>query len=314
MDKIFAVFKIRNSGVKMFSEVLGNVETKKLLENSINTQKISHSYMFIGQSGIGKFMIAKEFAKAVLCQGQQKPCDKCEACIKFNGDNNPDIQIIDDTEEKSIKTETIKEMVKGVYEKPIASLKKVYIINDSQKMTKEAQNSLLKTLEEPPEYVVIILITENENLLLNTIKSRCTKVKFSSLTNNEIVRILKEKYDYNEISENILEVAGGSVTNALSAIGKENIFSEIKTVFSNLENTNIIDLLNKKDLIFKDKDDIYEALDYINIILFKGINQNVKYTNCIKVVEETKERLKKNSNYDMTIDNLLLKIWEEING
>ena len=83
---------------------------------------------------------------------------------------------------------------------------------------------------------------------------------------------------------------------------------------SNLEKINIIDLLNKKDLVFKDKDNIYEILDYINIILFNKIKENIKYTNCIKIVEETKDRLKKNSNYDMTIDNLLLKVWEEING
>lgn len=297
----------------MFSNILGNEEIKKILEKSINTQKISHSYMFIGQSGIGKFMFAKEFAKAILCQGKQKPCNKCEACIKFNGENNPDIQIIDE-EEKSIKTETIKEMAKGVYEKPIVSSKKVYIINDSQKMTKEAQNSLLKTLEEPPEYVVIILITENENLLLNTIKSRCTKLKYNPLTDNEIETILKEKYEYSEVSKNILEVASGSVTHALAVQGKEDVFNEIKSVFTSLENINIIDLLNKKDLIFKDKDAIYEILNYINITLFNKAKENIKYTNCIKIVEETKDRLKKNSNYDMTIDNLLLKIWEEING
>ena len=298
----------------MFSGILGNEEIKKILGNSIKTKKISHSYMFIGQSGIGKFMFAKEFAKAVLCQGEQKPCDNCEACIKFNGDNNPDIQIIYEAEEKSIKTETIKEMIKGVYEKPIASSKKVYIVNDSQKMTKEAQNSLLKTLEEPPEYVVIILITDNENLLINTIKSRCTKIKFNPLTNNEIIKILKEKYEYEEVSNNILEIAGGSITYALSVQGKEKIFSEIKTIFSNLENENIIDLLNKKDLVFKDKDGIKEILDYINLTLFNKAKENIKYINCIKILEETKERLRKNSNYDMTIDNLLLKVWEEING
>ncbi len=298
----------------MFNNILGNEEAKKILENTIKTQNISHSYMFIGQNGIGKFMIAKEFAKAILCQGEQKPCNTCESCIKFNGENNPDIQIIDEIEEKSIKTETIKEMVKGVYEKPIEGSRKVYIINDSQKMTKEAQNSLLKTLEEPPEYVVIILITENENLLLNTIKSRCTKIKFNPLKDNEIIKILKEKYDYKEVTENMLEIAGGSVTQALSVQGKEEIFNEIKTIFSNLEKINIIDLLNKKDLVFKDKDYIDEILDYINIILFNKIKENIKYTNCIKIVEETKDRLKKNSNYDMTIDNLLLKVWEEING
>lgn len=298
----------------MFNNILGNEETKRILEKSINTGKISHSYMFIGQEGIGKFLIAKEFAKAILCEKEPKPCNICESCIKFNGENNPDIQIIDETEEKSIKTELIREMVKGVYEKPIESLKKVYIINEAQKMTKEAQNSLLKTLEEPPEYVVIILIVENENLLLNTIKSRCTKIKFNPLENSEIIKILKEKYQYEEVPENILEVANGSVTHALLVKGKEDLFKEIKLTFSNLEEVNIIDLLNKKDIIFKDKDSIYEILDYINVILFEKLKNNIKYANCIKTVEETKDRLKKNSNYDMTIDNLLLKIWEEVNG
>lgn len=293
----------------MFSNILGNENNKKILETSIKTGNISHSYMFIGKDGIGKFMFAKEFAKAILCIGEEKPCNKCEACISFNGENNPDITIIDE-EEKSIKTETIKEMVKGVYEKPIKSSKKVYIINDSEKMTKEAQNSLLKTLEEPPEYVVIILITENENLLLNTIKSRCTKIKFNSLSNNQIRQILNES----NLSETVLELAEGSASKALTAQGKEEIFNSVKDTFSNLEKISIIDLLNKKDVIFKDKESIEEILNYINIILFNKTKENTKYIDCISIVEETKDRLKKNSNYDMSIDNLLLKIWEAVNG
>ena len=293
----------------MFSNILGNENNKKILETSIKTGNISHSYMFIGKDGIGKFMFAKEFAKAILCIGEEKPCNQCEACISFNGENNPDITIIDE-EEKSIKTETIKEMVKGVYEKPIKSSKKIYIINDSEKMTKEAQNSLLKTLEEPPEYVVIILITENENLLLNTIKSRCTKIKFNSLSNNQIRQILNES----NLSETVLELAEGSASRALTAQGKEEIFNSVKETFSNLEKINIIDLLNKKDVIFKDKESIEEILNYLNIILFNKTKENTKYIDCISIVEETKDRLKKNSNYDISIDNLLLKIWEAING
>lgn len=190
----------------MFDKIIGNNENKKILENTIKTGSILHSYIFTGMPGIGKMLFAKEFAKAILCEGTQKPCEKCESCISFNGENNPDITIIDE-KEKSIKTQTIKNMVKGVYEKPIISSKKVYIINDSQKMTKEAQNSLLKTLEEPPEYVVIILITENENLLLNTIKSRCSKIKFNNLNNLEIEHILKEKLGFDKIDNNILELA-----------------------------------------------------------------------------------------------------------
>lgn len=297
----------------MFNNILGNEENKKALENNIKKESILHSYMFVGQAGIGKLLFAKEFAKAILCFADEKPCNKCESCIAFDGENNPDVIIIDE-EEKSIKTESIKKMVKGVYEKPLKSSKKIYIINDSEKMTKEAQNSLLKTLEEPPEYVVIILITENENLLLNTIKSRCTKIKFNNLNKNEVKQILKTNYQIESISENVLELAQGSVKKTLSAIDKEENINAIKEVFSDIDNINIIDLLNKKDSILKNKDDAQEILNYINMELFKKTNENIKYATCINIVEQTKERLKKNSNYDMTIDNLLLKIWEEING
>ena len=203
-------------------------------------------------------------------------------------------------------------MVKDVYEKPIKSLKKIYISNNSEKMTKEAQNSLLKTLEEPPEYVVIILITSNENLLLNTIKSRCTRIKFNNLSNEEIESILKKKNI--DVNKDVLELANGSVQKALSVVGKEENLENIKQIFTNLEKINIIDLLNKKDEVFKDKEEVYNILNYINVALFSKVKANPKYISCIKIIEETKDRLKRNSNYDMSIDNLLLKLWEEING
>ena len=189
----------------MFDNILGNKENKITLKNSIENGQILHSYIFTGPVGIGKFLFAKEFAKAILCQGKTKPCNQCEACISFNGNNNPDILMIDE-EDKSIKTETIKELVKNAYEKPIRSSKKVYIINNSHNMTKEAQNSLLKTLEDPPQYLVIILITDNDNLLLNTIKSRCSKVRFNRLDNKDVEYILKTKFEIKDVSQNLLEI------------------------------------------------------------------------------------------------------------
>ena len=191
----------------MFDNILGNEENKITLKNSIENGQVLHSYIFTGPSGIGKFLFAKEFAKAILCEKkEEKPCRTCLSCISFDGNNNPDITIIDE-EEKSIKTETIRQMVKDVYEKPIKSLKKVYIINNSDNMTKEAQNSLLKTLEDPPQYVVIILVTKNDNLLLNTIKSRCSKIVFNRLDDKDVEKILKNKFGIDEISESIIEIA-----------------------------------------------------------------------------------------------------------
>ncbi len=190
----------------IFNNIIGNKKNKELLENIIYTNNIAHSYMFVGKDSIGKSLFAKEFAKAILCVEDEKPCNKCKSCIEFDTYNNPDFSVLE-PEGNSIKIDQIRELTKKVYEKPVVSNKKVYIINDSNYMTKEAQNSLLKTLEEPPEYVTIILITSNENLFLPTIKSRCTKISFDRLTNTELAEILEREYQYSDIPEITFKIA-----------------------------------------------------------------------------------------------------------
>ena len=112
----------------MFNNIIGNDENKKILKNIIDSNNISHSYIFSGISGIGKFLFAKEFAKAILCTNPTKrPCNNCKACESFENSNNPDIIIIDEQED-SIKTEQIKELTNNVLEKPIQGNKKIYII------------------------------------------------------------------------------------------------------------------------------------------------------------------------------------------
>ena len=164
-----------------FNEIIGNSKIKQDLQEAIDNNTISHSYMFVGIDGIGKRLIAKEFARKILCLNKQdKNCNTCDSCIKFNSSNNPDyLEIYPDG--NSIKIAQVRQMQEKVYQKPIVSNKKVFIIEDSEKMTEEAQNALLKTLEEPPEYMVIILITSNENKLLNTVKSRCIRINFIPL-------------------------------------------------------------------------------------------------------------------------------------
>lgn len=296
----------------MFENIVGNEKNKELLSQIIENDNVSHSYMFIGQTGIGKFLFAKEFAKAILCTSDHAPCNNCKSCIQFENNNNPDIFILD--EKDIIKNEQIKELIKQTLEKPIESKKKVYIINNSENMTKEAQNSLLKTLEEPPEYITIILITKNENLLLNTIKSRCTKIKFNKLQKEELLKILKDKFNYNAVNNEFLDIFDGSIEKALNIQGKESIYEEISRIFSKELNKDIIDFLKIKDTAFSEKEEINNILEYLNTIFYKKSKENLKYIECIKTIEETKDRLKKNSNYDMTIDRLLFKIWEEING
>lgn len=294
----------------MFNYIIGNDENKKKLEYIVKNNNISHSYIFSGISGIGKFMFAKEFAKAILClDNEKKPCNNCRACKSFENNNNPDIIIIDEQDE-SIKTEQIKEFVKNVLEKPIQGEKKIYIINNSENMTREAQNSLLKTLEEPPEYVIVILITSNENLLLNTIKSRCIKFQFQNLSDEEIKQYFRMANQV--IDDSIIKIFGGSIEKALKLKDNLDTYINIKNIFKNIENLSGLQILNLKETIFKDKDEIFSILDYINTIFFDKILENIKtankYQKCIEIIEESKLRLKRNSNYDMTIDNLLLTL------
>ena len=297
----------------MFNNIIGNEQNKSLLEGMIKKNKIVHSYIFAGQDSIGKLLFAKEFAKAILCTDNVKPCNRCKSCIEFDTLNNPDYRIIN-PDGNSIKIDQMRELIKNAYEKPIISNKKVYIINNSNLMTREAQNSLLKTLEEPPEYITIILVTSNSNLFLPTVKSRCSKVIFNKLTNDELKMILKEKYNISEVSDLVFQIADGSVQKALNVIENETNYINTNKIYSNIEKLNLIDIINSKEEIFKEKEAKEEILDYINLILFNKINSNVNYIKCIKTVEETKERLKRNNNFDMTIDNFNMTLWEEING
>lgn len=294
----------------MFNNIIGNDNNKEILNNCIEKRNISHSYIFSGISGVGKFLFAKEFAKAICCLNEHnKPCNNCKSCESFNHNNNPDIIIIDEQNE-SIKTSIIKDLTNNVLEKPIQCSKKVYIINNSENMTKEAQNSILKTLEEPPEYAVIILITSNENLLLNTIKSRCIKLNFCKLSNNEIKQYFNSISQ--DISNTVIKACNGSVETALKLVDKKDAYEELEEIFQNLENVNELDILKIKDRVFKDKEDIFYVLEYINSIFYQKIlekPENVcKYQKCINAVEEAKNRIKRNGNYDMTLDNCLLKI------
>lgn len=297
-----------------FENIVGNEKNKQLLTEIIESKNISHGYMFLGISGIGKFLFAKEFAKAILCN-EQIGCNKCKSCIEFDSSNNPDYQVIE-PDENSIKIEQIRLMNSKIYEKPIISSKKVYIINNADLMTKEAQNCLLKTIEEPPEYAVIILVGANENMFLNTIRSRCVKINFNKINDEELTKILTERYEFNGITENMLRLFSGSIEKAINLQGKQDIYLEIENVFNNLERVNIIDLLNKKEIITKNKEEINNILEYINVLLFeklKKLDKQNQYIKAIQIVEDTKDRLKKNANLDMTIDYLLLNIWETIN-
>lgn len=294
-----------------YSEIIGNSETKEYLLKTVNSNNILHSYLFLGTSGIGKKIIAKEFAKKILCLDNKKDDCTCKSCICYNTENHPDFFMINENGE-NIKIDEIRKITEKVIEKPIISSKKVYIINDCEKMTKEAQNCLLKTLEEPPEFIVIILISSNENLILNTIKSRCMKLQFKNISDEDLKKYAIENLEYDNLSNNILKTFGGSIQKAIALKDNKEKYTNIDILVENLEKKDIIEILLEAKIIY-DKENIFEILDYLIVCLYEKSKENSNYIYCIEKVNNAINRLKGNANFDMTIDTMLLKMWEDVN-
>ncbi len=315
--------------MQLFENIVGNNKIKESLKNAVKSNNVSHSYLFVGKAGVGKKIFAKDLAKKVMCLGSnggaqnnsvknnevqnnnvandnlELDFDNCDSCIKFDANSNPDFSIIV-PDGKSIKIEQIRNLQARIVEKPISSSKKVYIIDDADTMTEESQNCLLKTLEEPPEYAMIILIASNENRMLQTIKSRCVIIRFEDLTNEEISQILHTN------DQDIIRLCEGSVAKADTISEKREMFAQLKIIADYLSKNSLIDVLNNSDLLYSSKDDIMTLLDFLNIIFFEKAKENIKYSKAISIIEKTKKKILGNNNYDMCIDYMLMHIWEEL--
>ena len=303
-----------------FEGLIGNEDVKKTLIKAINSNEIVNSYMFVGQAGIGKKEFARDFSKMILCLSEDKKnCSNCNSCIKFESDNHPDFFQIE-PDGNSIKIAQMRQMQDNIYQRPIVSEKKVFIINDADKMTEEAQNSLLKTLEEPPKYITIILIVSNENMMLNTIKSRCLKIYFKNIANDVMVSYINNNGAMQDVDENIIKMCNGSFAKLESIKQNLDTYLQVENVFLeiiNKQETSIISIFNKCEIIYKSKENIQDILEYMIVILYNKIKKQegyyYKYFGVLKIIDNTKVKLNSNSNYDMCIDEMLLRIWEEMN-
>ena len=295
----------------MFESIIGNEKIKTNLQKSIQKGNLSHSYLFLGREGIGKKKLAKEFAKSILCLQGGENENQCKSCLEFDTDNHPDFTIIK-PEGNSLKIDQIRELQTKVSEKPIISTKKVYLIDDSDKMTTEAQNALLKTLEEPPEFVIILLIGSNESAFLTTIRSRCMILHFQPIPDEEIKKYLSKQYQIENISSTWLKTCQGSIGKANQLNGKIELYQKIEQFVQDIPQTNLLDLWKKAEFLKEEKDQIGELLDYMNVLFLSLAKEDYRYTRGIEMVENTKKRLKSNGNYDMSIDNLILQMKEQI--
>ena len=165
-----------------FESLLGNERLKENLSRSIDRGRVSHFYLISGPEGSGKHTLASLLAAAILCKGADRPCKTCSSCRKVLGAGHPDFITIDDPEKKTVPVDLIRQARADIYIRPNEAERKVYLFPRAQDMGIPGQNALLKVLEEPPAYGVFILLTDNPEKLLPTVRSRCTELSLQALS------------------------------------------------------------------------------------------------------------------------------------
>ncbi len=322
-----------------FDKVKGQGAAIRILKDELDSGRIHHAYLFTGKEGVGKQSLALEFTKAILCQEQGVgACDKCLTCRKIDHSNHPDVRIINIEEGNSIKIDQIRELQTDIAYKPYESHRKVYIITDADKVTTEAANSLLKTLEEPPDYGVIILLAEEVDKLLPTVISRCQQIQLNKISDSIIEKEI-EKYGLEEeVSKLIARLADGSLGRAIRLLDDGDFLENRKQILNTLyklPELSAVDIFKQVDFIISildKKDDFplfYLILSwYRDIILYnQGYDREIVNSDCYKwiklqseyysleelisiveLVNNIKRYLGRNVKKDLALQVLLFKI------
>ena len=177
-----------------FSSLLGNDRLKHNLTAALDSGKAAHFYLVSGAAGSGKRTLTRLLSAALQCEARDKPCLSCNACRKAMANTHPDIITVDDPEKKHVPIDLIRDACADLYIRPNEGNKKIYIIPRAQDMRVEAQNALLKSLEEPPRYGVFILIADNPEKLLATIRSRSVTLQLNALPEDTLRSALKQQF------------------------------------------------------------------------------------------------------------------------
>lgn len=325
-----------------FSDVLGHEQTIQHMKNAIRMNKVSHAYMINGEKGSGKKLLAGLFAQALQCEaGGTEPCMQCRSCKQAESLNQPDIIRITHEKPNTISVEDIREQLNGdIQIRPYSSPYKVYIIDEADKLSVQAQNALLKTIEEPPSYAVIFLLTENAGTLLPTIRSRCVLLDLKPVSSQIIKRYLMEDLEIPEYRADICTAfAQGNVGKAKRLALSDNfgeMLDHVLHVVKYISEMEVGDLIEDLKKISEYKMEINDYLDlltiwYRDVLLFKAtrdadsmifsdelisIRKKASESSyeglgqIIEALEKAKRRLKANVNFDLTMELLLLTMKE----
>lgn len=328
--------------MERFAQIYGHDRIKEHLQKAIELGKVSHAYIFNGSLGAGKKTMAGLFAKTLQCEaGGTEPCNECRSCIQADSGNQPDIIWLQHEKPASIGVDDIREQLIGDMQiKPYSSRYKIYVIDEAEKLTVQAQNALLKTIEEPPAYGIVILITTNADIFLQTILSRCVKLDFKPVSDDLVRSCLKARCKVTDYQLRFATAyAQGNIGRAIDIVESEEfaqlkeavmhvvkyakemtvseIVAEVKTISDHkLTIDDYLDLLAmwyRDVLVFKSthdsnpiifKEDMALVKEHAVCCSYEGIDD------ILKSIDKVKIRLAANVNFDLVIELLVMAIKE----
>jgi DNA polymerase-3 subunit delta' len=322
-----------------FREIAGHDKVKEYFKKSIGSGNISHAYILAGEEGTGRKSLAKAFAMTLLCENsKEEPCGVCHSCRRFLSDNHPDVKYITHEKASSIGVKDIREqLVNDTAIRPYSSDYKIYIIDEAEKLTVEAQNALLKTIEEPPAYVLIFFLTNNADSFLPTILSRCVTLKLQPLYDSIIKDELMARCQVdNERANLCTALARGNLGRAMDLAESEEFMQmyqdtlELLHTIYNRPVYQAVDILKRYQeevrqmldlmkLWYRDVT-VYKATQDLNLLIFKTDYANIQtianrsgFPGLDKIVnslDKAVERLNANVGFELTMELLVLTIKE----
>ncbi|MCI9339559.1 MAG: DNA polymerase III subunit delta' [Dorea sp.] len=325
-----------------FKDVVGHNDIINYIRNAVSMDQVTHAYILNGERGAGKKLVAKLFATTLLCEeGGPDPCNRCHSCRQAEGGNHPDIIWVTHEKPNSISVDDIREQVNNtIMIKPYQGPYKVYVIDHADIMTPQAQNALLKTIEEPPQYAVIMLLTENAEMLLPTIASRCVMLKLRYIRDILIKKYLMETLKVPDYKADMCTAfAQGNMGRAIMLANSEH-YNEIREeavqtlkYIHEMELNEVIQAVNRISsykLEISDYLDImvvwfrdvllYKATRDVDVVVFKeeldSIREQARKSSyegiqlIITSFDRAKERLKANVNFELVMELLFLTIQE----
>ncbi len=325
-----------------FKDVVGHRDIIDYIRNAVQQNKVSHAYILNGQRGSGKKMLARLFAMALQCESRKpEPCGECRSCVQTNSGNQPDIITVRHEKPASISVDDVRTQINGdIMIKPYSSPYKIYIVPEADLMTVQAQNAILKTIEEPPEYAVIFLLTENADSLLPTIRSRCVMLKLRNIKDRLVKKYLIEQMQVPDYQADLCAAfAQGNIGRAIMLARSEH-FNEIKEeavqLMKRIDEMELHEIVAAVKEIGKYKLEVTDYLDimtiwYRDVLLYKAtkdvgglvFGDQLKYIRqkaskssyegletIIEGIEKAKTRIKANVNFELLMELLLLTIKE----